>query len=183
MEQQVAQPLDLQPNENIRPLEEVLQYQNENVPHRFLKHFDVTPEFAEEIFHETKKWLWMCSVAYELKRLEKIDFIIGIIRGLPLIDQMWHNFILHTEAYEEFCEKYFGAYVHHVPTTKKADEYKQQFSDQHVSEMKTFYKNQYSLTYDLLGEETCVKWYKEWAEKYTRAAIDDIRKPLAKQPG
>ncbi|GJM31487.1 MAG: hypothetical protein DHS20C18_04880 [Saprospiraceae bacterium] len=171
----------LKENTGIKPLDEVLLYENENVPHRFKKHFFLSDEEADDIFMETKKWLWFCAVAYELNRLGRIDFIVGIIRGLPMIDQMWHNFILHTQAYEAFCNKYLGGFVHHVPTTKAADESKLAKGDMHVEEMKGFYENQYSLTYDLMGEATCLKWYKEYAEKYSRAEIDKIKKPLAKQ--
>lgn len=169
----------LQEETNILPLSEVMKYENENVPHRFRKHFDVSEEEADAIFEETKKWLWFCAVTYELKRLGKIDFIVGVIRGLPMIDQMWHNFILHTEAYDYFCNKYLGGIVHHVPTTKVADKRRKTYVEEHRADMKVFYQNQYSLTYDLLGEETCLKWYKEFAEKYSKPEIDKIRKPLA----
>lgn len=179
MEAQVLEPVALKPNQNIRPLAEVLQYENENVPHRFKKLFDVTDEEANDIFNETKKWLWLCAVTYELNKRGKIDFIVGIIQGLPMIDQMWHNFILHTQAYEAFCQKYFGAFVHHVPTTKADDEYRKTSSEEHRANMTDFYHNQHSITYDLLGEETCTKWYIEWAVKYSRAEIDKITKPLS----
>jgi hypothetical protein len=30
-------------------------------------------------------------------------------------DDLWHEFILYTRAYEEFCEKAFGGFLHHTP--------------------------------------------------------------------
>lgn len=31
------------------------------------------------------------------------------------IDEVWHNHILHTKAYTDFCNKVFGQYLHHNP--------------------------------------------------------------------
>ncbi|MFI0982605.1 glycine-rich domain-containing protein [Streptomyces sp. NPDC021093] len=33
----------------------------------------------------------------------------------PLVDDFWHAFLLHTRAYQDFCEEMFGAFVHHQP--------------------------------------------------------------------
>lgn len=42
-------------------------------------------------------------------------------KDIPLwsksVDFVWHSFILHTKAYSEFCEGYFGKFVHHVPSS------------------------------------------------------------------
>jgi len=32
------------------------------------------------------------------------------------IDAVWHQHILDTKAYTEFCKKYFGTYLHHDPS-------------------------------------------------------------------
>jgi len=31
------------------------------------------------------------------------------------VDIMWHEHILDTKAYTEFCNDFFGAYLHHKP--------------------------------------------------------------------
>ena len=160
----------------ILPLDEVLKYKNENVPHRFKKHFNLSDDEVDEIFNETLKWLWFCAVTIELNKLGKIDFIVGVIGGLPIIDHMWHNFILHTEEYAEFCDQYFNNYIHHVPTSKKEDDYRTNSAEKFRKEVETFYDNQYSLTYDLLGEETCEKWYAEYVDRYPRNKMGEIMK-------
>jgi len=33
----------------------------------------------------------------------------------PLVATAWHCFILNTIQYEEFCQKYYGRTIHHVP--------------------------------------------------------------------
>ena len=30
------------------------------------------------------------------------------------VDEHWHQFILHTQGYMEFCQKYLGYYLHHT---------------------------------------------------------------------
>jgi hypothetical protein len=31
------------------------------------------------------------------------------------VDDLWHEFILYTRNYQQFCKKAFGAYMHHTP--------------------------------------------------------------------
>ena len=31
------------------------------------------------------------------------------------VDDLWHEFILYTRAYEAFCDKAFGGFLHHTP--------------------------------------------------------------------
>ncbi len=40
--------------------------------------------------------------------------------GMPsrIVDVMWHEFILDTRKYTDFCHKAFGAYFHHIPASK-----------------------------------------------------------------
>lgn len=32
-----------------------------------------------------------------------------------VVDDLWHEFILHTRSYEEFCKQAFGHFLHHTP--------------------------------------------------------------------
>jgi hypothetical protein len=32
-----------------------------------------------------------------------------------VVDDLWHEFILYTRAYEDFCQKAFGRFFHHTP--------------------------------------------------------------------
>ena len=32
-----------------------------------------------------------------------------------VVDELWHEFILHTRAYEQFCRHAFGRFMHHTP--------------------------------------------------------------------
>jgi len=35
----------------------------------------------------------------------------------PLIDEVWHQFILFTNEYKEFCERTVGRFINHLPDT------------------------------------------------------------------
>ena len=43
----------------------------------------------------------------------------GEMIGMPsrVVDDAWHEFILMTRAYTEFCDKAFGKYLHHTPNS------------------------------------------------------------------
>lgn len=34
-----------------------------------------------------------------------------------IVGEAWHEFIIHTKIYNEFCSHAFGRYLHHTPTT------------------------------------------------------------------
>jgi hypothetical protein len=38
--------------------------------------------------------------------------------GSESVDKVWHQFILFTKEYTNFCNKYLGGYMHHTPNTK-----------------------------------------------------------------
>lgn len=37
-------------------------------------------------------------------------------------DSFWHAFILHTEIYTDFCQYFFGYYLHHIPSDEDNQE-------------------------------------------------------------
>lgn len=39
-----------------------------------------------------------------------------LVPPLHEVDLLWHEFILHTEPYCDFCQEHFGTYIHHRPT-------------------------------------------------------------------
>lgn len=65
-----------------------------------------TAEEAEANFTELKKYLIIVS-----SNRKKVWSIYSV-----RIDSVWHEFILFTEAYAEYCKNYFGFYIHHSPS-------------------------------------------------------------------
>ncbi len=155
--------------EDIYP-ESIINYNNEDVIYGFLNKFNVDRNEALVIFEETKKWLWLCNKEFSNKN--RFNFLID--DSLLVIDEMWHNFILFTKDYHDFCQINFGHYMHHQPTTKSDnDNWNEDPKDSFKVYKKTL-KMQYEYIYDYLGEGTLQTWYVYFAEKYTKEYMKEI---------
>lgn len=69
---------------------------------RIMKNYDRSQEYAEGIVREAKRMLFL--------RWESNHHICPSVE----IDDAWHEMILFTRWYAEFCE-YIGGFVHHNP--------------------------------------------------------------------
>lgn len=165
----------------IKPLAEILTYQNEDIIYRFMDHFDLDKEASMDIFEETKKWLWLLATSKQKNSdlKEKMTSLV-VDESLLIIDEMWHTFILYTIEYRKFCQENFGFFIDHTPTSKAAkdDYYKRMELDPEgmKKEKEERLKYQYSFIYDHLGEETLIKWYGEFPEKYSLEIIKGLKK-------
>ncbi|BDD07125.1 hypothetical protein AUTU_46080 (plasmid) [Aureibacter tunicatorum] len=150
-------------------LSQMLQYKNENVISRFTDMFDVKEAEAEDIFEETKKFLFLAQVRG-----------IMIPDELLIIDEMWHNFILFTKDYHEFSQNIFKKYMHHLPASKSEKEAYANAVGEEKERLKAEFENKLrllmNLTYENFGEETLMKWFKEYPEKYSSSNIKALRK-------
>ncbi len=155
--------------------QEILKYQNQDVIDRFIKIYGVTEEQAQQIFTDVKLWLWMaCKV-----RAEGIDKPLVIDTALVVIDEMWHNFMLFTRDYTQFCERYFGTYMHHSPNTKpKIAEEKASMEELSLKEKREVLMDkkrwQYEFVYDHLGRDAFIRWYKTYPGLYTPHSLAEM---------
>jgi len=140
-----------------------------------MERYSVTRADAEEILQETKKWLWLASENIK----EKKRFRLFIDNSLLIIDEMWHNFILHTRIYQKFCHEKLNLFVHHEPTPPAektpgfdSDQEKQKFQKHQQEKL----GEQLSYIYDKLGAETVSKWYEEYPEKYSENKINALKR-------
>jgi hypothetical protein len=85
-------------------VEGLLAHRQPRVVARYAAEHQVSLEEAEVVFQETKKFLAVCAV------WRGEDFAPSEQQ-----DEMWHNFILFTVDYTNFCKQFFGGYIHHVP--------------------------------------------------------------------
>ncbi len=149
--------------------EEYLNFVPEDVIYRFSKSFDLPEAEILDIFNETKKFL----------ALYKVGKIV-VTPELGIIDEMWHTFILFMQQYEEFCVKFFGKVIIHVPTSKKefldGEAKFENSKEEAIEEIMQLQEYMMNLTYDYLGEETLIKWFKTYPKKYYPDAILKIRK-------
>ena len=144
-------------------LDEVLAYKNKQVIKRFLKLYDVPQREAKELFRETKKFLWASSqTSHPLEP--------------PLIiDEMWHNFILFTRPYTDFCQQHFGYFIHHQPADKAGQKEKDPVGFRQRS--RSNFEARCGILFELLGEETVVKWYLEYPLVYDASFFRKRFKP------
>jgi hypothetical protein len=150
----------------LRPLVEAIQYRNRHVVDRFLERHALPREEADDLFVETLRWLWLCRRADADPRAPEL-FIDDC---MALLDEMWHTFVLFTRDYTSYCDRYLGGYVHHEPTTveEKArvvverERDPDAFRAQREARMRALYE----YVYDELGEDTLVKWYSIYPERY-----------------
>ena len=161
-------------------LESILVYENDQVLYRFMGKFDVSLEEARGIFTSTKQWLW-------LNQQPSVP-PLAITEPIAIIDEMWHNFILFTCEYTEFCRHFFGAYIHHAPVShrdkERMAEERALDPDYFVQHRAQQMREQCALVYDLLGEDTLLRWYVEYPSRYGTAFFTHRRivRPVDWQP-
>jgi hypothetical protein len=152
-------------------LGEILNYRNENVVGRFAEQYSISEQDAEEIFTETKRWLWLCA-----KRTRQVEAGSAESFQLPLfneafaIDMMWHTFILFTEDYARFCQTYFGFFIHHHPKTKAE---RQSWSERIQIDREEAWRERrqnlekiYNYLFDELGPEILIKWCEDFPQRF-----------------
>ncbi|WP_394388709.1 hypothetical protein [Shewanella woodyi] len=159
---------------NNSSLEAVLAYQNTDVTDRFIKLYGVKESEAVEIFEDVKRWLWMAS---ETQR--SVNKPVVIDSALVVLDEMWHNFMLFTRDYSQFCKNYFGGYIHHSPMTADGVAMTEsELKGFSVAERKAALMEkkrwQYEFIYDQLGEQVFMRWYKQYPQRYTSKSLCEM---------
>jgi hypothetical protein len=101
-----------------------------------------TAEEAEALFREVKRYLVLCDLdqnhAWNMYSLR--------------VDEAWHQFILFTRQYMEFCQRYFGRYVPHNPSNAPMVETSRPIQQTSFKEFKTRYE-------ELFGESLPDIWF------------------------
>src|SRR3954465_5077392 len=91
-------------------LKKALAYRNDDIVYEFTLNYVATLRQSKELFEETKKWIWLCAVAKAKGAPEPI-----IHHELLALDYMWHQFVLFTREYHEYCHGLAASYIHHAP--------------------------------------------------------------------
>lgn len=144
----------------LKNIHEILAYQNQAICDRYRRDYpknSLTPEVA---LREVIKYFYLSQQYQEDKKKrpddEALNFICGMYPDMREIDDMWHTFLLFTKDYLDFCNHYFGKFIHHTPKTEKdivpPELFEQEFS------------RYLSYVYDHLGEETIRVWFPELVE-------------------
>ena len=137
-------------------LEEMRQYRHPQVIRRFVRDYPEMADSAEIIFEDLMLFFWASKNHEEEKKMNPhradLDFIYIMDEEMKGIDLMWHIFLLYTKDYAEFCEKYFGQFLHHLPEIVDPDETENQKFNLNLERFLNY-------SYDLLGEEVIRRWY------------------------
>ena len=152
-------------------IESVLAYQNDDVVHRFAEGHSVSVSDAQEIFTETKRWLWICAKRKVMVDNGEIDFMpFPLFNEANAIDLMWHTFLLYTQDYADFCNQYFGFFIHHQPRSRAErlewQKTIQENPDYAREVRKETLRKSYEYLYDEIGPEILVKWCEEFPARF-----------------
>lgn len=137
-------------------LDNLLNYQNPLVLHRYSLDSAANKAEAEYAFDGLLKFLWL-SQKHEQDKAQyplnpDLDFTVGIPKK---IDDMWHTFLLFTRDYADFCNTYFGCFVHHQPTSETV----RLVVD---TDEPGFYRF-HNYVYANLGQEAADMWFKPYS--------------------
>lgn len=86
----------------------VMGYKNDSLVRRFQHKLGLSQKEAQMLLDDVKRFLYLCAT--EEKRI--------VPPGM--VDEGWHSFILFTKDYANFCQRYFGKFIHHQPWTTKS---------------------------------------------------------------
>lgn len=169
----------------LAPLEDVLAYDNPDVPWKFRESFAVSQDEAELLFREVRRFLWLCAHRQTLQPaptdLPEALFFIGH-ENLRVLDEMWHCFVLFAREYERFCLRYFGHVIYHYPSTRsdrlrreerfKADpEAAMEKQQRHLNALVGYVLR-------TLGEDIAELWLKKIPRQFPPERLNAIRVPI-----
>lgn len=111
---------------NMKSLRATLTYKNDELILRIQKALHVNRIEACRVFADVKTWLWLCARHREVSQKKDIQSYgyrlhsLAMLEHFMVIDIGWHEFILMTKAYHDFCRDYFDGYIHHFPAPTNA---------------------------------------------------------------
>lgn len=141
-------------------LARLLKYESPLAIKRFKRNFPSLADDAENLFEDMLSYLWLCR-HHELALEQEpnnpdLQFNCVMHKEMRDIDEMWHTFILITKEYHQFCENFFGGYMHHVPESgDEADEAAAIDINKFECELRLFL----NYVYEHLGEKTIKRWF------------------------
>jgi hypothetical protein len=85
-------------------LDQISEYKHPEMIERLKRKHDLSHEEAKQLFEDTLLFLFLCTVTKKP------------VSPSPMIDIGWHEFLMYTRDYQEFCRVHFGKFIHHTPT-------------------------------------------------------------------
>ena len=140
-------------------LNDLLEYKNPAVLKLYIQNYPQNKLTAEQAFEEVLKYLWL-SKKHSLDMQNNSNSAefpdeCFMPRSMREIDEMWHEFILFTQDYSNFCIEYFGEYIHHMPNIFDNAPRPRQEVEKEVEKLLPY-------IYDHLGEQTLRTWFADY---------------------
>lgn len=147
-------------------LQTLLKFKDEEVILSFANKYGLEIDESTILFEDVLRFLWLSNRAGKDGITPEVS---SIDEPLIMIDEMWHNFILHTVSYTKFCIHYFGRYLHHNPNSVKTK------NNQLTKEEKEVYisgkRLKYEAVYDHLGKDIFIRWYVHYPMRFPKKEI------------
>jgi len=110
---QALRPLGLLPghdltSKEVKMLQEIESYDLWFVIERIMRKKTIKKDKLPAAILFAKRYFALKAIGHE-----------GMVMVDDDADEVWHNFILFTREYIEFCEHIAGRYIHHTPETSK----------------------------------------------------------------
>jgi hypothetical protein len=116
---------------------------------------------AEELFREVKRYLVLCDLDQDR---------VWNMYSLR-VDEAWHQFILFTRQYIDFCQRFFGRYVPHNPSNAPKVESARPVEKTSFKQFETRYQ-------ELFGEPLPMVWFDETTVTLNRRLFSRWGGPL-----
>lgn len=150
--------------EAIISLGEVLQYENEMLVQAFARKKKMPEEESRTLFVDLKMWLWLLGTR------DASGYKFPSYPEQNIIDEYWHEFILHTVDYSRFCHHFFKHFVHHQPTPEGLYGASMALAVLDKSDFlainKAVLARAMEEVHRALGQEVMVRWYRDLPRLY-----------------
>ena len=122
---------------------------------KILERYPNQKKHVNTLFKDMLAFLWLSHEHARLRQKtpenKALQFSMVMHTEMRLIDEMWHDFILMTKDYMNFCHQHFGYYLHHQVNQRAT----QPDETTLIKESKLFF----SFIYDKLGETILSRWF------------------------
>lgn len=137
-------------------IDEILEYKNTPVVRRFQKEYPDKANRAEDIFSDLMRFFWGTKKHLVDRALypsnDDLNFFFIMDDDMREIDQMWHVFLLYTRDYADYCQRYFGEFLHHQPDLVP-------YFEEKGFQFETNLEKFLNYTYELFGEPVIRRWF------------------------
>lgn len=140
-------------------LNTLLEYKNPAVLKLYVQNHPDNKLSAEDAFQESLKYLWLAQ-KHKIDKTNNPDHPelpprCVMLQSMREIDEMWHEFILFTKDYSDFCQHYFGTYMHHMPNIFDNAPIPADEQEAEINKLLPY-------IYEHLGEKTMRVWFSDY---------------------